>query len=72
MSCALCSSPNEGEFASELLIHFSGLEHLDHPGVLAFPNILICLDCGASRFSTPVKELELLRAAALSTLTGRA
>jgi len=72
MSCAQCSSLNEGEFATELLIHFSGPEHLAYPGVLAFPKILICLDCGTSRFSTPVKELELLRAAALAARTGRA
>lgn len=64
MSCALCSSLNEGEFASELMIHVSGPDHLANPGVLAFPKIMICLDCGASRFSTPVNELWLLRGAA--------
>lgn len=72
MSCARCSSLNEGEYTSELMIHFSGPEHLAHPGVVVFPKIVVCLDCGESRLSTPVKELDLLRAAALSARTGRA
>ncbi len=64
MSCAVCSSLNEAEFPAEMLIHFNGLKHVDRPAVLAFPKILTCLDCGASRFTTTVKELGLLRAAA--------
>ena len=61
MSCALCSSLNEGEFASELMIHVSGPDHLANPGVLAFPKIVVCLDCGASRFSTPEEVLRQLQ-----------
>jgi hypothetical protein len=57
MSCSLCSSLNEAEFAAEMMIHVSGLKHLDNPGVLAFPKIVVCLDCGASRFSTPEEVL---------------
>lgn len=60
MSCALCSSLNESEFASEMMIHFAGSAHLANPGVLAFPKISICLDCGASRFITPGTELREL------------
>ena len=45
-------------------MHFNGLNHFDRPAILAFPNIVVCLDCGDSRFTTPVKELGLLRAAA--------
>jgi hypothetical protein len=33
-----------------MMIHFVGLEHLDKPGVLLFPKIKVCLDCGLSRF----------------------
>lgn len=68
MSCARCSSLNEAEFTSEMMIHFSGSNHLSNPGVLVFPIVLVCLDCGASRFNTPTKELRPLRegAAALS------
>jgi len=50
MSCARCSSLNQAEFTSEMMIHFSGPGHLANPGILAFPKIWICLDCGASRF----------------------
>jgi len=63
MSCARCSSLNQAEFTTEMLIHFSGHGHLANPGILAFPKIWICLDCGASRFDTPTEELRLLRAA---------
>ena len=64
MSCSLCSSLNEAEFAAEVLIHQSGLKPLSDTGVLVFPKVLVCMDCGASRFSTPVKGLWLLRGAA--------
>jgi hypothetical protein len=66
MSCSQCSSLNEAEFTSELMIHFSGPSHLANPGVLAFPKILICLDCGASRFNTPTEELRSLREGAVA------
>ena len=61
MSCSLCSSLNEAEFAAEMMIHVSGLKHLDNPGVLTFPKIVVCLDCGASRFSTPEEVLRQLQ-----------
>jgi hypothetical protein len=43
-----------------MMIHFAGSAHLANPGVLAFPKISICLDCGASRFITPGTELREL------------
>lgn len=61
MSCALCSSLYEAEFAAEMLIHFNGLKYVDRPAVLAFPKILVCLDCGASRFNTPEEVLRQLQ-----------
>ena len=61
MSCALCSSLDEAEFAAEMMIHFPGPEHLANPGVLAFAKILICMDCGAARFSTPEEVLRQLQ-----------
>jgi hypothetical protein len=33
----------------------------DDPGILAFPKISVCMDCGASRFSTTGAELRALR-----------
>jgi hypothetical protein len=60
MYCVICQSGNQAEFAAEMLIHFSGIKYVDKPGVLAFPRITICLDCGFSRFTTPKTELRAL------------
>jgi hypothetical protein len=49
-----------------MMIHFSGRERLDHPGVLVFPKISICLDCGFTRFATPETELQVLKNAVAS------
>jgi hypothetical protein len=66
MSCALCSSANQAEFPAGINIHFPGRKNLD---VLVFAKVLVCLDCGFSRFTTPETELALL---AGSTLTSKA
>jgi hypothetical protein len=58
-----CSSCNKGKFVAEMVIHFNTLKDVDRPAVSAFPKIVVCLNCGASRFNTPVKELWLLRGA---------
>jgi hypothetical protein len=58
MSCLLCTSNNNTEFVAELIIHFSGLENLDRPGVWAFPKLLVCLDCGFSYFILQKPELD--------------
>ena len=60
MHCALCESSNQAKFPTEMNIHFRGLRNIDKPGVLVFPNVLICLDCGFSTFTTPKSELALL------------
>jgi hypothetical protein len=60
MSCTLCLSSNQAEFTTEMIIHFSGLKNIDKPGVLVFPKVLVCLDCGSSRFTTPETELRVL------------
>jgi hypothetical protein len=56
MPCLLCASRNQEEFGAEINIHFRGIKNIDDPGVLFFPRVLVCLDCGASRFSTPRDE----------------
>jgi hypothetical protein len=61
MSCGLCSSSNEVEFTAEMMIHFSGRKHLENPGVLTFSPMLVCLDCGSTRFRIAETELNLLR-----------
>src|SRR3981081_2753376 len=65
MYCAICASRNQTEFTAEINIHFPGHNNVDHPGVLVFPKVLVCLDCGSSYFSTPEAELsQLARGAA--------
>lgn len=59
MSCESCSPTNEVEFTVEMMIHLDG--SVEDPGVLAFPKVLICLDCGASRFTMPDAELRILQ-----------
>ena len=43
-----------------MMIHFNGLKHVDKPGVLVFPKVSGCLDCGASRFTITDADLQLL------------
>jgi hypothetical protein len=61
MSCKLCSSTNEAGFTAEMMIHFSGRKHLENPGVLTVSELLVCLDCGSTRFRIADAELKLLR-----------
>jgi hypothetical protein len=60
MHCLLCGSGNPMEFSSEMMIHFSGLKHVDKPGVWLFPKLVVCLDCGAAWFRVPEKALASL------------
>jgi hypothetical protein len=57
MPCPACSSANQAEFSAEINIHLRGRENIDDPGILLFPKLLVCLDCGSSRFFTPAAEL---------------
>jgi hypothetical protein len=60
MSCQGCGSGNQEAFTAEINIHFRGLKNLDKPGVLLVPKLLVCLDCGLSRFTTPRTALAQL------------
>jgi hypothetical protein len=60
MHCALCNSRNQADFPTEMMIHLRGLRNINNPGVLAFPKVLVCLDCGSSRFTIPETELQVL------------
>jgi hypothetical protein len=62
MLCSLCKSSNQAEFPSELLIHFSARKHLNNPGILVFPTLSVCLDCGFLQTTVPAAELALLSA----------
>jgi hypothetical protein len=61
MNCVLCASNNQAELSAEMMIHLRGLKNLDKPGVLLLPKVLVCFDCGFSRFIMPETELQALR-----------
>ncbi len=63
MACPSCQSDNQAEFNAEMIIHFSGLKNLDNPGVWEFSKLLVCLDCGVSRFTISEPGRGLLIAA---------
>jgi len=60
MSCRSCASGNQAEFSTEMMLHFSGVKNLDRAGVMIFPTLLVCMKCGATRFTVPESELRLL------------
>ena len=57
MPCKSCGSANQSKFIGEIGIHFPGLKNIDKPSVWVFPEIVVCLDCGAAEFA--VREAEL-------------
>jgi hypothetical protein len=46
-----------------MIIHLSGMENIDNPGVLAFPRVSLCLECGFSTFTVPETGLLILQEA---------
>jgi hypothetical protein len=60
MNCPHCASDTQAELTAEVNIHFRGLRNVDSPGLLVFPKLLVCLDCGFSSFTIPEDELALL------------
>ena len=53
MFCGSCHSGKVLEYSAEINIHFPGMKGLSRPSVWVFPNIHVCLDCGATRFTLP-------------------
>jgi len=60
MTCRSCGSENKTEFRSSMNIHFPGRKGLNKPAVLAYPALVICLDCGFTEFTVEARELRLL------------
>lgn len=58
MSCRSCQSSNQRTYESEISIHFPELNNLKKPPVLAFPNLVICLDCGFVETKIADSELQ--------------
>jgi hypothetical protein len=67
MSCPSYTTGNQTEFATEINLHLSGLKNVTKPAVLLFPSLLVCLDCGFSRFTIPEAKLALLTKAAATS-----
>jgi hypothetical protein len=57
MTCKSCTSANSGKFSAEIKVHFGGWEGLKRPGVMVFPKLLVCMDCGFTEFAIPEREL---------------
>jgi hypothetical protein len=62
MACPVCAMGNELEFPTEAILHPSGFNNVGNPGVLVFPKLLVCLNCGFSLFFIPNAELAILAA----------
>jgi hypothetical protein len=61
MRCKSCGSDRTEKFTAEILIHPRGLKNIDVPAVWVFPELFVCLDCGAAQFVIPAEELRLLQ-----------
>jgi hypothetical protein len=60
MSCRSCGLENQSKFAAEMSVHVLGLENVDKPVVLAFPRLLVCMDCGFTELTLEEDELRQL------------
>jgi hypothetical protein len=60
MPCKSCGSVNQSKFTAEMGIHVRGLKNIDKPVVWLFPELVVCLDCGAAEFAVPEAELSQL------------
>jgi hypothetical protein len=60
MPCKSCGSVNQSKFTGETGIHLPGLKNIDKPVVWVFPELVVCLDCGAAEFDVPEAELRHL------------
>ena len=60
MHCKSCGSVILNKFSAEMAVHFLGPKNIDKPVVWLFPELAVCLDCGAADFAVPEAELRQL------------
>jgi hypothetical protein len=60
MPCKSCGSINQDKFIGEMGIRSPGLKYIDKPAVFLFPELIVCLNCGAAEFVVPESELRQL------------
>jgi len=58
--CSSCSSKQYQLFNAEIAVHLPGLDGLNKPIVWVFPQMTVCMDCGAAVFRLPERELKVL------------
>jgi ribosomal protein L40E len=56
-ACRTCGSTGLRTCSSELALHPPGRGNLDKRTLFLFPQVPVCRDCGAARFTVPVSEL---------------
>jgi len=62
MRCRSCGAGGGAQtFNGEVALRFPGLDGLTEPIVLAFPKVLVCLDCGFAEFALPDEQVKTLR-----------
>jgi hypothetical protein len=66
MECQRCKSENLGIFTSEIAIHAPRTGGIDKDTLWVFPELTICLACGAVGFDVPPEELGTLEKAKLT------
>jgi hypothetical protein len=60
MRCNSCSSVNQKKFIGEMGVRSPGFSGLHKPIVFIFPQLDVCMDCGAAAFVVPEAELRQL------------
>jgi len=58
--CKSCQSTNQRVFESEINIHFPELKKVKRSPVIAFPDLVICLNCGFTETKIGDSELQEL------------
>lgn len=58
--CSSCGSAKLSKLSGEIALHFRGVQNIDKPAVFVFPEVVVCLDCGASNFLIPQQRLRTL------------
>jgi uncharacterized Zn finger protein len=61
LKCNSCFSSNVVEVVAETCIHFPGVKGLKADPIFAFPEVVVCLDCGFVRSNLSEEELEHVR-----------
>lgn len=60
MFCSACGSDKKARFTAEIAVHIPGLNNLDRPHILLFPELSVCMNCGNAEFTVSEKQLRLL------------